>query len=111
MYITYKKYSSLGYERVPEEEFAKFCAEACAAVDFFTFGKLSDVDEKTLRGICEIIDLIKTRRDEDKGSLSGFSNEGYSESYNNAGKSDMYAEIYALMTVWFDRNLLSRGIK
>lgn len=112
MYITYQKYRFLGYDRVPEEEFGKYCAEACAAVDFFTSGKISgdSLDDKNSRGLCEIIDLIKTRRDEYKGNLTAFSNEGYSESYRYVGTAELYAEIYSVMTVRFDKTLLSRGV-
>jgi len=113
MYITYKDYKTLGYDYISGGEFKRYCGEAYAAADCFTGSRLNadNLDEKAKRGLCAAADIIKKRRGEDQGSLAGFSNEGYSESYRPGSPGGLYKELYAIFSVWFGPDLLVRGVR
>jgi len=108
MLITYGEYKELGYSGVGKKEFSRLEARAELTVGKFTFGRVGsgNMTEANKRGVCELVRFYKET--ETRGRLTGFSNEGYSESY--AAPQNDNARAAEIMGLYFTPEQLYRGV-
>lgn len=86
MYLTYEKYQELGGV-LSEDAFRPLCREACAQIDYYTFGRLkqdtaySDAVQQCCYALIGILDDKHAYTSPDSAQVSSRSNNGLSESY------------------------------
>lgn len=126
-YLDREVYESLGHSLVPGADFDQYEARAEQTVRRYTFHRISgadlappsDADDETKRiaqanqrGVAELMDLLyETDHPEaaPKGPLSGFSNEGYSESYATTTQQTLDQRTRAIIENYFTPDQRWRG--
>lgn len=113
LYITWEYYSSL-YDTVPETDFDRLNAKACAKLDVYTHMRVRNfmagydadaaspfqelVHTQIQNTVCEIINLVSVQDAAGMGSgIASVSNDGYSESYKITTQAEKDAEVIALI--------------
>lgn len=134
MYITHTDYHGLGYRAVPEQEFTRYNMMAEATVRKLTQDRIGDmsspddgsesarVAKMNRCGLCEIIDIYycannpRSEAAKERQIVTGYSNDGYSESYLGEARSDAGIAaperlgIREIMSTYFTPDQIYRGV-
>jgi len=107
MFVTYGEYKRMGYSEAGKDEFKRLSNMAERAVARYTFGRVDkgNITAENKRGVCELIGAFK--RITAVAGVTGFSNEGYSESFAANGGKERIPEI---MGSYFTAEQLYRGM-
>lgn len=107
MYLTYEKYRELGGVLL-EDAFQPLCREACAQIDYYTFGRLkqdtaySDAVQQCCYALIGILHEKQTYTSPDSTQVSSRSNNGLSESYATVSLKDALETAEKEMTACID---------
>jgi len=107
MLVTYGEYKKLGYSGAERRHFCRLEVMAAQAVNKFTFGRVcrENMTAANRRGVCELVEHFRDAKL--KGRLTGFNNEGYSESYAAPEKENV--RVSEIMAMYFTAEQLYRG--
>jgi len=113
MCVTCGDYKKFGYYEVPAEHLKRYLKSAENTVKRF-INNYRDSDEifsdDNKRGVCEIANLLYAENNQLNRSLAGFSNENYREQYFEGDSLNHGEKIWDIMTTYFTREQLYRGI-
>lgn len=107
MYLTYEEYKELG-GALSEDAFRPLCREACAQIDYYTFGRLkqdtaySDAVQQCCYALIGILDDKQAYTSPDSAQVSSRSNNGLSESYATVSLKDALEAAEEEMTACID---------
>lgn len=59
MYVDYEFYSTNFGGKVAENEFTKLEIQASTLIDYYTFNRIKEVNDKIKYAVCELIDYLK----------------------------------------------------
>ena len=118
MYVTYGDYKKLGYSSVPKEQFARYSVMAEKTAKKFAAGHKfasrssggANISIENKRGLCEIIDLYYSEKNQTNKSVAGFSNENYREQYFQSEQISLSRQIWDILSVYFTKEQLYRGV-
>lgn len=81
MYVDYAFYSQAYGGKVSSEDFTKLEIQASSIVDYHTFNRVTDINDKIRFAVCELIDYLKQLEDAGGKEVSSESVGGYSVTY------------------------------
>lgn len=81
MYVDYEFYKNTFGGRVLEIDFTRLEIQASSIVDYHTFNRITEVDDKVKFAVCELIDHLKQLEDTGGKEVSSESVGGHSITY------------------------------
>lgn len=83
MYVDYAYYSTVYQGPVKESGFSPLSIKASSLVDYYTFNRIEEADEKVKLAVCELIDYLDKNKGKEDKEISSEKVGTYSVSYSD----------------------------